>query len=50
MEKEYTFVIKSKITNVTKFIIAVDKFHAINKAKYYFTDHLFSDFTILKKL
>ena len=50
MEKEFTFVVISKLTNTSKFIIAVDKFHAINKALFYFPDHSNSDLKILKKI
>jgi len=50
MEKEYTFVIKSKLTSEIKFIIAVDRYDAINKALIKFDNHIWHNFTILKKL
>ena len=49
-EREYTFIVISKLTNVSKLIIAVDKFHAINKSLYSYPDHRAIDLKILKKL
>jgi hypothetical protein len=49
-EKEYTYIVVSKLTNVSKLVIAVDKFHAINKSLYSYPDHRANDLKILKKL
>ena len=49
-EREYTFIVISKLTNVSKLVIAVDKFHAINKSLYSYPDHRANDLKILKKL
>ena len=49
-EREYTFIVVSKITNVSKLIIAVDKYHAVNKSLIFYPDHKPSDLKILKKL
>ena len=50
MEKQYTFILVSKITNISKIIIAADKYHAANKALIYYPEHKASDIKILKKL
>ena len=31
-ETEYTYIVISKLTNISKLVIAVDKYHAINKS------------------
>ena len=49
-EREYTYIVVSKLTNVSKLVIAVDKFHAINKILYSYPDHRATDLKILKKL
>lgn len=49
-EREYTYIVISKLTNISKLTIAVDKFHALNKSLYNFPDHRVSDLKILKKL
>ena len=49
-EREYTYIVISKLTNVSKLVIAVDKFHAINKSLYSYPDHRANDLKILKKL
>ena len=49
-EKLYTFIVISKLTNISKIVIAVDKYHAINKALWSFPDHSNLDLKILKKL
>lgn len=49
-EKFYTYIVVSKLTNISKLTIAVDKFHAINKSLYSFPDHRANDLKILKKL
>jgi hypothetical protein len=49
-ERMYTYIVVSKLTNISKIIIAVDKYHALNKALWNFPDHSISDLKILKKL
>ena len=49
-ETLYTYIVVSKLTNISKITIAVDKFHAINKSLYNFPDHKANDLKILKKL
>jgi hypothetical protein len=49
-EREYTYIVVSKLTNIAKLTIAVDKYHALNKSLYSFPDHRVSDLKILKKL
>jgi hypothetical protein len=49
-EKLYTYIVVSKLTNISKIVIAVDKHHAVNKALYSFPDHSVFDLQILKKL
>jgi hypothetical protein len=49
-EKMYTYIIVSKINNLSKIVIAVDKFHALNKALWSYPDHSIFDLKILKKL
>jgi hypothetical protein len=49
-EREYTYIVISKLTNVSKLVIAVDKYHAINKSLYSYPDHRATDLKILKKL
>ena len=49
-EQEYTFIVISKLTNISKVVIAVDKFHALNKSLSNYPDHRVSDLKILKKL
>lgn len=50
MENLYSYIVISKLNNAVKNITAVDKYHAINKALYYFNDHSTNDIKILKKL
>lgn len=50
MESLYSYIVVSKLNNAVKHITAVDKFHAVNKALYYFADHSVNDLKILKKL
>jgi hypothetical protein len=49
-EREYTYIVVSKLTNVSKLVIAVDKYHAINKSLANYPDHRATDLKILKKL
>ena len=49
-EREYTFIVISKLTNISKLVIAVDKYHAINKSLYSYPDHRSTDLKVLKKL
>jgi len=50
MEKQYTFIVISKLTNISKLIIANDKYHAANKALIFYPEHRPIDIKILKKL
>ena len=50
MEKQYTFLVISKITNISRLIIANDKHHAANRALIYYPGHEVKDIQILKKL
>jgi hypothetical protein len=49
-EREYTFIVISKLTNISKLTIAFDHYHAVNKLLNSFPDHRPSDLKILKKL
>lgn len=49
-ETEYTYIVISKLTNISKLVIAVDKYHAINKSLANYPDHRVKDLKILKKL
>ena len=50
MEKIYKYFVLSKITNVVKPILAVDKYHAKNKALSFFEYHELSDLRVLKSI
>lgn len=50
MEKSNGYIIKSKLNNKVKHIVAVDKFHALNKALYYFNEHTIKDIKIFYQL
>jgi hypothetical protein len=47
MERLFKYFVESKKTNIVKPVLAVDKYHAKNKALSYFSDHQLTDLRLL---